>query len=269
MLGRRAGPEHTDMAQGTLATSTSEVDETRRRAEPAARVERATAAILVLCRDPGFVQSSLKSVADDRTRLVTRVDWSVESGDILHPVDPPDVVVLDAASLLDAKLQLRRVRRRWRTTAILIANALDEDECQQYIDEGADDACAIGSRMLRTRLQALARRARALNGDLRVALGDIVIDREHRRAWCAGTLVGLTPREFDLLLLLFERAPEPVEKHQIAAAVWASGLDRVANGIEVYIGYLRRKLKRSKCLELRTRRNVGYALVHRGTIDVE
>ena len=268
MLGWRTVPEDTVMAHPIPATSPRAGDDTRRRADPAARVERATATILVLCRDPAFVQSYLKTVADDRTRLVTRVDWSVDSPDNGCAAEPPDVVVLDAASLLDAKLQLRRVRRRWRTAAILVANAPDEDECQQYIDEGADDACATGSRLLRTRIQALARRARALNGDLRVALGDIVIDREHRRAWCAGMLVALTPREYDLLLILFERAPEPVEKHEIAAAVWANGRDRTTNAIEVYVGYLRRKLQRSKCLELRTQRNVGYALVYRGAMDV-
>jgi DNA-binding response OmpR family regulator len=226
-------------------------------------VERATATILVLCRDVAFVQTYLTAVADDRTRLLTRLDWTVDCPDNGDPADLPDVVVLDAASLPDTKLQLRRIRRKWRTTAILVANALDEVECEQCIDEGADDACAVGSRMLRTRLQALARRARALNGDLRVALGDIVIDREHRRAWCAGARVGLTPREFELLLVLFERAPEVVTKHQIAAAVWASGRDRTTNAIEVYVGYLRRKLQRSACLELRTQRNNGYALVFR------
>ena len=255
------------MAHPTLAPPSSDGADARRRADPAARVERATASIQVLCRDAGFVQNYLRSVADDRTRLVTRVDWNVDSPDGGFPADPPDVVVLDAASLPDTKLQLRRVRRRWRTAAILVANAQDEDDCQQYIDEGADDACANGSRMLRTRIQALARRARALNGDLRVARGDIVIDREHRRAWCAGAPVGLTPREFDLLLVLFERAPDPVEKHEIAAAVWANGRDRTTNTIEVYVGYLRRKLRCSACLEVRTQRNYGYALVYRDSPD--
>ena len=229
--------------------------------------ERASATILVLSRDDGLVQTQLSAVADDRTRLVTRADWIVAGRVGNEPPEPPDVVVIDAVALPDGRHQLRRVRRQWRTAAILVANALDENECQQYIDEGADDACVIGSRMLRTRLQSLARRARALNGDLRVALGDIVIDREHRRTWCAGRPVDLTPREFDLLLVLFEFAPDAVERHQIAAAVWAGGRNRTANAMEVYIGYLRRKLQRSTCLELRTQRNYGYALAYRETMD--
>ena len=220
-----------------------------------------TATILVLSRDPAFVPTHLDAVADDRTRVVTRADWSTDGPDGNGTSDLPDVVVIDAASLRDGMLQLRRARRRWRTASILVANASDEAQCGQYIDEGADDACVAGSCMLRTRLQALARRARALNGDLRIALGDVVIDREHRRAWCAGVPLRLTPKEFDLLLLLFEHAPDVVEKHQIAAVVWASERDRTANAIEVYVGYLRRKLRRSACLELRTRRNHGYALV--------
>lgn len=247
--------------------SNTEGDGTRLGAGIGVRAEGCTASILVLSRDVAFVHTHLRSVADDRTQLVTRVDWSTDGQDRNGPTDLPDIVVIDAASLPDGKLQLRRVRRRWRTTAILVANALDEHECQQFIDEGADDACGAGSRMLLTRLQALARRARALNGDLRVALGDVVIDREHRRAWCAGTPVRLTPREFDVLLVLFEHAPEAVEKHQIAAAVWASGRDRTANAIEVYIGYLRRKLRRSACLELQTQRNHGYALVYHEAVD--
>jgi two-component system response regulator TctD len=231
------------------------------------RAEGGTATILVLSRDVAFVQTHLWAVADSRTRLVARVDWSSDGRTGSDPTDPPDVVVIDAASPPEGNLQLRHLRRRWRTSAILVANALDENECEQFIDEGADDACTSGSRMLRTRIQALARRARALNGDLRVALGDVVIDREHRRAWCAGTPVKLTPREFELLLVLFERAPEAVEKHELAAAIWTSGQDRTANAIEVYIGYLRRKLRRSLCLELRTQRNRGYALVIRDAVD--
>jgi DNA-binding response OmpR family regulator len=230
------------------------------------RPEGNTATILVLGRDVAFVQTHLSSVADDRTRLVTSVEWGSDGRDGHGLTDPPDVVVIDVASLADGKLQLRRVRRWWRTAAILVVNALDDAECEQFIDEGADDACTTGSRMLRTRLHALARRARALNGDLRVALGDVVIDREHRRAWCAGAPVKLTPREFDLLLVLFEHAPEPVEKQRIAAAVWASGRG-TTNAIEVYIGYLRRKLQRSAYLELRTQRNHGYALVYQGATD--
>lgn len=247
--------------------SNTDGDGTRLGAGSGVRAERCTASIVVLSRDVAFVHTHLGSVADDRTRLVTRVDWSIDGRDRDGPMDLPDIVVIDAASLPDGTLQLRRVRRRWRSTAILVANALDEHECQQFIDEGADDACAVGSCMLLTRLQALARRARALNGDLRVALGDVVIDREHRRAWCAGTPVKLTPREFELLLVLFEHAPDAVEKHQIAAALWASGRDRTTNAIEVYIGYLRRKLRRSACLELQTQRNHGYALVCHEAVD--
>jgi DNA-binding response OmpR family regulator len=228
-----------------------------------ARAEGCTATILVLSRDFAFVSTHLRAVADDRTRVATCRDWSTDGRDGNGMADPPDVVVIDAASLHDGMLQLRRARRRWRTASILVANAFDEAHCGQYIDEGADDACVVGSLMLRTRLQALARRARALNGDLRIALGDLVIDREHRRAWCAARPIDLTPREFDLLLVLFERAPDAVEKDQIAAAVWGDDRSRSANTIEVYIGYLRRKLERSACLELRTQRNHGYALTYR------
>ena len=228
--------------------------------------ERATATILVLCRDVAFLKSQLRGIADSKTQLVARVGYDADGDEKGGSPEPPDVVVIDAASLPDGTVQLRRVRRRWRTTAILVANAPDESACQHFIDEGADDSCVVGSRMLHTRLHALARRARALNGDLRVAMGDIVIDREHRRAWCAGIPVRLTPREFDLLLVLFERAPHVVEKDEIAAVVWTGRQERTTNAIEVYVGYLRRKLQGSTCLELRTRRNYGYALVHRDPV---
>lgn len=227
--------------------------------------ECGVATVLLLSTDANFTATQLIGIADERTKLT--VGNSVRN--IEHRGNPqPDVVVIDNRSLTDTTRQLRRVRRRWRTAAILIAEVPSEAECQQFIDEGADDACQYGAAILRSRVHAMARRARALNGELRVAYGDLVIDREHRRAWCAARPIGLTPRELDLLLCLFERAPATVGKRQIAEIMWGREGARTINTIEVYVGYLRAKLASSKLVTLVTVRGVGYALICRSTAEV-
>jgi DNA-binding response OmpR family regulator len=147
--------------------------------------------------------------------------------------------------------------------AIIVGNAHSDAECQAFLNQGADDAYVINSPMCEVRLHALTRRARALNADMRIALGDLVVDREHRRLWCAGAEVYLSGREFDVFICLFHSAASAVEKEALSLAVWREdGADK-ANAVEVYIGYLRKKLAESRVVTIETMRRVGYALVAR------
>ncbi|MGH3905134.1 MAG: winged helix-turn-helix domain-containing protein, partial [Pseudonocardiaceae bacterium] len=71
----------------------------------------------------------------------------------------------------------------------------------------------------------------------------------------AGQLVTLSPTEYAVLVALASRPGLPVSQHRLATAVW--GAPRTSNLVEVYIGYLRRKLGADR---IRTVRNVGYVL---------
>jgi two-component system OmpR family response regulator len=71
----------------------------------------------------------------------------------------------------------------------------------------------------------------------------------------------LTPREFALLEFLMERMNEPLAKSEILHAVWGSGFDGDPNIVEVYIGYLRRKIDLAPFESvIRTVRGIGYSM---------
>lgn len=175
--------------------------------------------------------------------------------------DRPDIVIVDARAVSHLALKVRRMRRRSETTTILVANVRDEHDCVLLLEEGADEACMSWSATFGARVRANVRRVRAWNSDLRVAIGDVVLDREHRRVWCAGDRVQLAPREYDLLLDLFDHAPCTVEKRALSVRLWGRATATEMKTTAVYIHYRRAKLTRSSAVQIQTVRNIGYALV--------
>ena len=177
--------------------------------------------------------------------------------------EPFDVVVVDYQSTPDVSRRIRLLRARWPMCGIIVLNVGGVRECASLLDEGADDACTRSSHLVVERLHALMRRARTLNAGFRSAIGDVVMDREHRRVWCAAHEVPLSGREFDVLLCLFDHAPRVVAKTTLAAIVWRGDSAPHGNTVEVYVGYVRRKLAASRLVGIRTVRGVGYALTPR------
>ena len=85
--------------------------------------------------------------------------------------------------------------------------------------------------------------------------GMVTVDTALRLVSVAGRLVTLSPTEYALLVVLAGRPGQPVPSDQLAAAVWDQ--PRSSNVVEVYVGYLRRKLGADR---IRTVRGAGYAL---------
>lgn len=218
--------------------------------------------VIVLSTDPHFLAAHVRVLADDWTTVesaaidLTRSPVLFDAG-----IKSPDVIVLDRQSIPEPALRMRNARRRFPTSAILVANVRDDAECLSYLNEGADDACVAGSPLYEARLHALTRRARALNSDIRVALGDLVVDREHRRLWCSGRELELAAREFDVFLCLFQCAPRALDKESLSILVWGEEARPRTNTVEVYVGYLRKRLSASRQVAIETIRGGGYALV--------
>lgn len=85
--------------------------------------------------------------------------------------------------------------------------------------------------------------------------GLITVDTALQLVSVAGELVTLSPTEYAMLVALASQPGRPVSQHRLATAVW--GQPRTSNLVEVYIGYLRRKLGADR---IRTVRGVGYIL---------
>jgi two-component system, OmpR family, response regulator len=157
----------------------------------------------------------------------------------------------------------RRLRAEGFWTPILVLTAKDrESDETESLGAGADDYLRkpFSFEVLVARCRALARRGpAALPAELRV--GDLVLDPRHRSARRGEQPLMLTPREFSLLEFLVREPGRVHSKEQILAEVWGDAADRDPNVVEVYIGYLRRKVDQPFGSTLvRTVRGEGYML---------
>jgi DNA-binding response OmpR family regulator len=222
------------------------------------QVRAATAVLALVSSSSRQIDAIVAALADDSTSV--NVYPSLER--LLHalPDTGPDVVVLNDDRELDASLQVRLLRRRQPSVFVAFIGVSDETRGIELLQCGADDAITADSPALIARLQAAARRARTVNAGTRIAVGDIVFDREARRVWCAGREVVLTPHEYDVVDCMFWHAPKPVSVDTLADFVW--GDQESTNRrtlVQVYMSYVRKKLAKSVMVAIRFSRGSGYA----------
>ena len=156
-----------------------------------------------------------------------------------------DVIVLDIMlPKLNGYQVVAELRRRERTTPVLMLTAKDGEWDQaEALDAGADDYLAkpFSYLVLLARLRALIRRA-AGRADPVIIVDDLRLDTASHRCWRNDTLIDLTAREFTLLEYLAVRAGTVVSKAELVDHVWDQAREPHTNVVEVYIGYLRRKI---------------------------
>lgn len=175
-----------------------------------------------------------------------------------------DIVILDLMLPgLPGLDMLRSLRADGNEVPVLILTArTDVSERVAGLDAGADDYLAKPFAMseLMARVRSIVRR----NGPTRapaVSIGDLTIDTVHKRVTYLGTTVELSPREFALLEYLATRPGEVVSRTDIWEHVYDFHADCQSNVVDVYIGYLRKKLETGdKPRLIHTKRGYGYLL---------
>jgi DNA-binding response OmpR family regulator len=147
-------------------------------------------------------------------------------------------------------------------TPLLMLTAKDgELDEVEGLEVGADDFLhkPFERSILIARIHALLRR-QALGQPQHLVVGSVSLDPLHRSVVSSGVDVTLTPREFALLEYLMSNAGESLAKSEILNAVWGSGFDGDPNIVEVYVGYLRRKIDLTDAPSIiHTVRGVGYS----------
>jgi DNA-binding response OmpR family regulator len=183
--------------------------------------------------------------------------WYAESGTY-------DVIVLDLMLPgLDGLTLLKRLRKAGSATHVLILTAKDTlDDRVTGLNLGADDYLVkpFAFEELLARVRALIRRKyEAKSPVIRVA--DLEIDTGCRMASRAGEPIELTAHEYALLEFLAMRAGRIVTRTDIWEHVYAFHSSPESNVVDVYIGYLRKKIERKGLPRLiHTRRGQGYLL---------
>jgi two-component system OmpR family response regulator len=154
-----------------------------------------------------------------------------------------------------------RARDRWAPVLMLTARDAVEDRIRG-LDAGADDYLvkpfAFGE--LLARLRALVRRG-ASERPAVLTVGDVELDPAAHTVTRDGSPVDLSVREFSLLEFLMRHAGEVVSRTRILEQVWDVNYDSFSNVVDVYVGYVRRKLELPFGRPyIRTVRGVGYVV---------
>lgn len=189
-----------------------------------------------------------------------------EEGLALAQTNPYDALVLDLmVPKLDGRTILRRLRAGGSSTCVLIITARDQvHDRVDGLDLGADDYLVkpFAFDELLARLRALIRRRYRTDTNL-VRVGDLELDGAARTVRRAGRAVSLSAREFALLEYLALRRGQIVTRAEIWEHVYDFAAELSSNVVDVYVGYLRRKLgdgEGGAARLIHTHRGLGYSL---------
>ena len=175
-----------------------------------------------------------------------------------------DVVILDIMlPKMNGLDVLREMREKRAKTPVLLLTARDGvDDRVHGLDVGADDYLVkpFAFPELLARIRALLRRPPLQAGNL-LCMSDLEMDISQREVRRAGKHIELSPREFSLLELLLRHPNQVLTRTQIVEHVWNFDFYSDTNVVDVYIGYLRRKIDMGFAFPLiQTVRGVGYRL---------
>ncbi len=177
----------------------------------------------------------------------------------------PDLIIVDwMMPKMDGLAFVRRLRDEENKTMILMLTARDAIENRvEGLESGADDYLVkpFAPAELVARVHAMLRRVEAKPENQKASYTDVTLDPSTREARRGDMLINLTVTEFNLLHLFLRHPRQVLERRQILNDVWGYDFGGDDNVLEIYIGYLRKKLEADGQPRLiHTVRGVGYAL---------
>jgi len=181
-------------------------------------------------------------------------------------VTPYDLIILDLLLPDKSGHQIcQALRQADIHTPILILTAKDtlQDKLNGF-DFGADDYLTkpFAFEELLARIKALLRRRPSYeHTDTSLHVGDLILNQSTREVHRASKAIALTRKEFDLLEFLMRNVNKAVSRTSILEQVWGYHYDTLTNTVDVYIGYLRKKIDADSQVKLiQTVRDFGYKI---------
>ena len=175
-----------------------------------------------------------------------------------------DLIVLDVTlPHMDGFELCRRLRDRGHFSPVLFLTAKDKpaDRIKGFVTGGDDylpKPFSVDELVLR--VQAILRRTRPSGPSDVLRVADLTLEPAGLEVRRGGALIDLSPTEFRLLHYLMTNAGIVCSKPQILTAVWDYDYDGSDNVVELYIGYLRRKIDDGRIKLIHTRRGAGYVI---------
>jgi DNA-binding response OmpR family regulator len=212
-------------------------------------------------------------IAEDEARLAAFLEKGLQANGFVTTVagdgatalslardEDFDLLVLDLGlPALDGLSVLRTMREQGRRMPVVILSARDEiDDKVVGLEHGADDYLTKPFRFeeLLARVRVRLRDAGTAEQTV-LRAGEVGLDLRTRRAHVGGRAIELSAREFTMLEVFLRHPGQVLSREQLLSHVWGYDFDPGSNVVDVYVGYLRRKLGHDRIL---TVRGMGYAL---------
>jgi DNA-binding response OmpR family regulator len=175
--------------------------------------------------------------------------------------DPAGVILDIMLPKMDGVGVLKRLRETGNRVPVIMLTARDTTSDKVHsLDLGADDYLTkpFDVEELLARLRALLRRA---EGDEMLRVADLTINRATREVRRGGREIDLTAKEFELLEFMARNHRRVLSRDLLLSRVWNHGFGATSNVVDVYMGYLRRKVDApGEPRLIKTVHGVGYAL---------
>lgn len=217
---------------------------------------------ILIIEDEQLLADSIKSLLTKKGFEVD-VAYDGESGKEYAELGIYDLIILDIMlPKMDGYEVARRIRKKRIGTPILMLTAKGELEDRiTGLNSGADYYLTkpFDIRELLACINALLRRQGSYVNEIR--FGNTVLDLSSAMLICGENSIRLSAKEFDVMRCLFQAEGKILSKEMILTKVWGYDSDAVENHVEVYIGFLRKKLANiGSNLRIETARRLGYYL---------
>lgn len=217
---------------------------------------------ILIVEDDQLLANSLKELLEGQNYQVDTV-YDGEMGAEYALLGIYDLLIMDVMMpKLDGYQVASQVRARHCGTPILMLTAKSQlDDRIQGLDAGADYYLTkpFDSRELLACIHALLRRQGAQVDEL--TFGNTALDLSTSMLVCGDKQIRLSAKEFDIMRYLFQSGEKNLAKETILARVWGYDSDAVENHVEVYVGFLRKKLRNiGSNVQIQAVRRLGYHL---------
>lgn len=222
---------------------------------------------ILIIEDEKLLADSLKALLEKKGFEV-QVVYDGESGADYAELGVYDLLILDVMMpKMDGYAVARQVRSKRCGTPILMLTAKSSLEDRiQGLNAGADYYLTkpFDTRELLACINALLRRQGGQVDEM--VFGNTALDLSSGTLVCGGRSVRLSAREFDVMRFLLQAGSRNLSKEVILARVWGYDSEAVENHVEVYVGFLRKKLRSiGSNIRIVSIRRLGYHLEEDGS----
>ena len=219
--------------------------------------------VLIVYDDPKLLKMLQRTLVYENLNVLTATN-GLEALPLVQ-AHQPDLIIVDwMMPKMDGLSFIQRLRDEENKTMVLMLTARDAIENRvEGLESGADDYLVkpFAPAELVARVHAMLRRVESKPENQKVTYADVTLDPSTREARRGDMALQLTVTEFNLLQLLLRHPRQVLERRQILNDVWGYDFGGDDNVLEIYVGYLRKKLEvEGQPRLIHTVRGVGYAL---------